>query len=181
MNNEKIKSIIEGILFAWADPVNIADLSKVLEVSPSKIRELILAMQDDYEQEERGLRILQVNESFQLSTKPENYDYISEFVSTKNKKNLSNASLETLSIIAYKQPVTKIEVEEIRGVKCDSSIRALIELGLIEITGQLNKIGRPNIYETTEEFLKKFGLKSIDDLPEIEDENQLKINFLEEQ
>lgn len=181
MNNEKIKSIIEGILFAWADPVNIADLSKVLEVSPSKIRELILAMQDDYEQEERGLRILQVNENFQLSTKPENYDYISEFVSTKNKKNLSNASLETLSIIAYKQPVTKIEVEEIRGVKCDSSIRALIELGLIEITGQLNKIGRPNIYETTEEFLKKFGLKSIDDLPEIEDENQLKINFLEEQ
>ncbi|SHG98037.1 segregation and condensation protein B [Anaerosphaera aminiphila DSM 21120] len=181
MDNEKIKSIIEGILFAWADPVNITDLSKVLEVSPNKIRELILAMQDDYEQEERGLRILQVNESFQLSTKPENYDYISEFVSTKNKKNLSNASLETLSIIAYKQPVTKIEVEEIRGVKCDSSIRALIELGLIEITGQLNKIGRPNIYETTEEFLKKFGLKSIDDLPAIEDENQLKINFLEEQ
>lgn len=178
MNDEKFKSIIEGILFAWAEPVNIIDLSKVLEISTTKIRQLVIQMQEEYKNENRGLRILQINDSIQLSTKPEDYDYISAFVSNRNKKNLSTASLETLSIIAYKQPVTKIEIEEIRGVKCDASIKALIDLGLIEITGQLEKIGRPNIYATTEEFLKKFGLKSIDELPRIEDETI--INFLEE-
>ncbi|RVU54947.1 SMC-Scp complex subunit ScpB [Anaerosphaera multitolerans] len=180
MKDEKLKSIIEGILFAWAEPVEVLDLAKVLKLSPQKTRDLLLDLQNDCENESRGLRLSQINDSFQLSTKPENYDFISEFVSTKNKKNLSNASLETLSIIAYKQPVTKIEVEEIRGVKCDSSIKSLVDFGLIEVTGQLDRIGKPNIYETTEEFLKKFGLRSLDDLPSIEDESQIKMSFLEE-
>ncbi|WP_115737012.1 SMC-Scp complex subunit ScpB [Peptoniphilus sp. oral taxon 386] len=180
MEDEKIISIIEGILFAWAEPVSVIELSKVIGQSQNKIRGLLQIIKEKYEKADSGLRLVILNDSYQISTKPENYDYISEFVSGKNKKNLSNAALETLSIIAYKQPVTKLEVEEIRGVKCDSTIKALSELGLIEISGQLEKIGRPNIYITTDEFLKKFGLSSLEELPEIEEDEQIKMTFLEE-
>lgn len=180
MNDLQIKSIIEGILFAWGDPVEISDLKKVLDISRTKAITLLDEMVEKYEKEESGLRIVRVNDTFQLSTKPENYDYISAFVSDKNKKNLSNAALETLAIIAYKQPVTKIEIEEIRGVKCDGTIKALTDFNLIEVIGKLDKIGKPNIYATTEEFLKKFGIVSIKDLPPLEEDEQIKMTFLEE-
>lgn len=180
MNDLKIKSIIEGILFAWGDPVDIKDLIKVFSISKEKLIDILLEMEEDYNKDSRGLRLVRVNDTFQLSTKPENYNYISEFVSTKNKKNLSNAALETLAIIAYKQPVTKIEIESIRGVKCDGTIKALQDYNLVEITGTLDRIGRPNIYGTTDEFLKKFGLSSISELPELEEDEQIKMTFLEE-
>lgn len=137
-------------------------------------------MKLDYEREDSGLRLVCVNNTYQLSTKPENYDFISNFVSTRNKKNISNAALETLAIVAYKQPVTKIEIEEIRGVKSDSTLKGLTDVNLIEITGTLDKIGRPNVYETTQEFLKKFGLSSLDELPALKDDEQIKMTFLEE-
>lgn len=180
MNDLKIKSIIEGILFAWGDPVDINDLRKVLEIPKEKANSLLSEMEEEYNKEKSGLRIVRVNDNFQLSTKPENYDYISSFVSDRNKKNLSNAALETLAIIAYKQPVTKIEIEEIRGVKCDGTIRALTEFNLVEIIGKLDKIGKPNIYGTTEDFLKKFGLSSLSELPALEEDEQIKMTFLEE-
>lgn len=168
MTNEKIKSIIEGILFAWGDPVVIEDLAKVLKIKKNKIIENLQEMKINYEKEESGLRIVVVNDTVQISTKPENYEYINNFVKVNNGKNLSNAALETLSIVAYKQPVTKIEIEEIRGVKCDSIIKTLTDYKLIEVVGKLERIGKPNLYATTEEFLKRFGLKSIKELPELE-------------
>lgn len=180
MNDLKIKSIIEGILFAWGDPVDISDLIKIFSISRQRLTDILLEMEEDYNKEDRGLRLVKVNDTYQLSTKPENYNYISGFVSTRNKKNLSNAALETLAIIAYKQPVTKIEIESIRGVKCDGTIKALQDYNLIEITGTLDRIGRPNIYGTTDEFLKKFGLSSIEELPKLEEDEQIKMTFLEE-
>ena len=180
MTKDKLKAVIEGILFAWGDPVDINDLNKVVNINKRDLKALLEEMESDYENEERGLRIVNINDSYQLSTKPENYEFISSFVSDKNKKNLSNASLETLSIIAYKQPVTKIEIAEIRGVKCDGTLKALSDYNLIEIVGKLDRIGKPNLYGTTEEFLKKFGLSTIDELPPLEEEYSLETNILEE-
>ena len=180
MNNDKMKSIIEGVLFAWGDPVDVNDLKKILDISKRELLILLDEMNEDYKSEYRGLRIVNTNDTFQLSTKPENYEYISAFVSDKNKKNLSNAALETLAIVAYKQPVTKIEIENIRGVKCDGTLKALSDFDLIEVVGKLDKIGKPNIYETTEAFLKKFGLSSIEDLPELKENEEVQTNFLEE-
>lgn len=180
MNNDKMKSIIEGVLFAWGDPVDVNDLKKILDISKRELLILLDEMNEDYKSEDRGLRIVNTNDTFQLSTKPENYEYISAFVSDKNKKKLSNAALETLAIVAYKQPVTKIEIENIRGVKCDGTLKALSDFDLIEVVGKLDKIGKPNIYKTTEAFLKKFGLSSIEDLPELKENEEIQTNFLEE-
>ncbi len=180
-NEDNLISIIEGILFAWSEPVSIADLTKVLDISANEVEDILKLMTRKYEQPSSGLRLIRLDDSYQLNTKPENYTYISKFVSDKNKRNLSNAALETLAIIAYKQPVTKLEIENIRGVKCDSTIKGLLDVELIKIDGQLNKIGRPNIYKTTEDFLRKFGISSIEDLPEIEEDEQIKMQFMEEE
>ncbi|MDO5040770.1 MAG: SMC-Scp complex subunit ScpB [Peptoniphilus sp.] len=181
MHRDKLISIIEGILFAWSEPVSIAELSKVLNTSQREVEDTMKAMTEKYERNDSGLRLMRLGDNYQLNTKPENYDYISKFVSDKNKRNLSNASLETLAIIAYKQPVTKVEIEEIRGVKCDSTVRGLLDMGLIKIDGQLDKIGRPNIYSTTEDFLRKFGISSLKELPQIEEDEQIKMQFMEEE
>lgn len=181
MNDFEIMSIIESILFAWSDPVYLDDLSKVLDLDRKKIVEIMDLLKEKYKKEDSGLRLMEVEKSYQISTKPKNYDYISKFVTDKNKKNLSNASLETLAIIAYKQPVTKLEIEEIRGVKCDYILRSLLEMDLIRISGQVDKIGRPNLYSTTNEFLKKIGVSSINDLPKIEEiSSEEQLNFMEE-
>ncbi len=180
-NKDKLISIIEGILFAWSEPVSISDLSKVLDISNGEVEDIITLMVQKYERNDSGLRLIRLGNSYQMNTKPENYDYISKFVSDKNKRNLSNASLETLAIIAYKQPVTKVEIEEIRGVKCDSTVKGLLDIGLIKIDGQLNKIGRPNIYSTTEDFLRKFGISSLEELPQIKEDEQIKMQFMEEE
>lgn len=179
MEIETLSGVIESILFAWAEPISPKDLAQAVKVSETQIKSALKFLEDKYLSSESGLRLTNVNGSFTISTKPENYTYVNEFVTKKNVKNLSSASLEVLSIVAYKQPITKIEIEEIRGVKCDTSLKNLVDLRLIEITGQLQKIGKPNIYETTDEFLLKFGLKSLEDLPEIGEED-IESNFLEE-
>lgn len=178
MEIETISGIIESILFAWAEPVSIKELSQAIQTSELNIVEALKILEDKYLFSNSGLRLTIANGEYTISTKPENYEFINEFVTKKNLKSLSSASLEVLSIVAYKQPITKIEIEEIRGVKCDTSLKNLVDLGLIEVTGQLQKIGKPNIYETTNEFLLKFGLKSLEDLPEIIEDTQE--NFLEE-
>lgn len=173
------KAIIEAILFAWGDPVKVSDLAKILEITESETNLIIDEMEMEFKFENRGLRIIRINDSIQISTKPELYSYINNFIKDKKKKNLSNAALETLSIIAYKQPVTKLEIEEIRGVKCDGTIKLLNDLNFIEEKGRLDRIGKPIIYGTTNDFLKKFGLEKIEDLPKI-DESFEEISFLEE-
>ncbi|MDY2987196.1 MAG: SMC-Scp complex subunit ScpB [Peptoniphilus sp.] len=179
MEIETLSGIIESILFAWAEPVTIKELAQAVKASDINILTAINFLKDKYVDKNSGLRLTDINGAYTLSTKPENYDYVNEFVTKKNIKSLSGASLEVLSIVAYKQPITKIEIEEIRGVKCDTSLKNLVDLNLIAITGQLQKIGKPNIYETTDDFLLKFGLKNLEDLPIIDDESY-ETNFLEE-
>lgn len=174
------KAIIEGILFAWGDKVKVSEIAKSLEISEKETNKYIDEMIGDMDNSSRGLRIIKIDDSVQIGTKPEIYDYINDFVVDRNKKNISGASMETLSIIAYKQPITKIEIEEIRGVKCDYTLKTLSDLNLITEVGRLDRIGKPIIYGTTSEFLKQFGLEKIEDLPEVDNfkENE-ELTFLE--
>lgn len=174
------KAIIEGILFAWGDRVKVSEIAKSLEISEKETNNYIDEMINEMNNSSRGLRIIRIDDSVQIGTKPEIYDYINDFVVERNKKNISGASMETLSIIAYKQPITKIEIEEIRGVKCDYTLKTLSDLNLITEVGRLDRIGKPIIYGTTSEFLKQFGLEKIEDLPEVENfkENE-ELTFLE--
>ena len=116
-NAREVKSIIEGLLFAWGDPLEIKDLSSVLDIEVSELESILKEMIDDFNYNRRGLRIIKFNNSYQIGTRPEHYEWISKLNQDKYKKNLSNASLETLSIIAYKQPIIKSDIESIRGVK----------------------------------------------------------------
>lgn len=125
-------------------------------------------MMDEFNYNRRGLKILKTENTYQLSTRPEHYPWISKLSQEKNNKNLSNAALETLSIIAYRQPVTRNEIEAIRGVRCDKALETLLNKILIEEKGRLDRTGRPIIYGTTNEFLRYFGLESLDDLPPLE-------------
>lgn len=184
MNVEHIKSIIEAVLFAWSDPLSIKELSKVLELDLKTTERIIAAMIDEFNYTKRGIQIIRMNEYVQLATKPEHFEYIQRLLEPKQNKGLTQAALETLAIIAYKQPIPKGEIESIRGVKCDKAISTLIEKELIEEKGRLEKTGRPIVYGTTIVFLKTFGLNTIDDLPPIsefqmltEDEEEIKDIF----
>lgn len=169
MDNRELKSIVEGLLFAWGDPLDLKDMASVLEIKEEVLEPLLKELMDDLDYNRRGLRIIRFNNSYQIGTRPEHYDWIKKLNNKKNTKNLSTAALETLSIIAYRQPIIKAEIESIRGVKSDRVIETLIDRRLIEETGRLEKTGRPILYGTTEEFLKYFGLEAIEDLPPIEE------------
>lgn len=163
----EIKSIIEGLLFAWGDPLDIKDLSSILGIKKSELEQILKEMIDDFNYNRRGLRIVKFNNLYQIGTRPEHYEWISKLNQDKYKKNLSNASLETLSIVAYKQPIIKADIEAIRGVKCDRALDTIMKKNLITEVGRLERTGRPILYGTTDEFLKYFGLETIDDLPHL--------------
>ncbi|MFR6448898.1 MAG: SMC-Scp complex subunit ScpB [Peptoniphilus grossensis] len=169
MDKNKLKSIIESILFIWGDPISLEDLASTLELRKDYTREILMEMKGNYKNETSGLRLREVDGKFQLGTKQENEPYLKNLIKEKNEKNLSKPALETLSIIAYKQPVTKVEVEELRGVNCDSTIKGLLDFNLIEISGKLDRIGHPNLYSTTDKFLQKFGMKNLEDLPDLKE------------
>lgn len=170
MDLNKAKSAIEAILFAMGDSVEISKISGVLELSEREIRSIVSQMNDDYANEDRGIYIIELEDSLQLSTKPELYDYLIKIAKAPRKYVLSDTLLETLSIIAYKQPITRLEIEKIRGVSCDHAVNRLIEFNLIQELGRLDAPGRPLLFGTTEEFLRTFGVKSITDLPIINSE-----------
>lgn len=164
-----MKAIIESLLFVWGDPLSIKDIAYILEEDNNTIKDILKEMIDEFDYNRRGLKIVQVEDTYQLSTRPEFYPWISKLTQNKNNRNLSNAALETLSIIAYKQPITKSEIEAIRGVRCDKALETLLNKKLIEEKGRLEKTGRPIIYGTTKEFLRYFGLKDINELPPLLD------------
>lgn len=173
--NIRIVSVLESILFAYSDPLSLKDLLAVFEKKGEKLRVLDIKqaldlLEKKYQEPLSGLKLIKVEDKYQISTRSENYEYVSILLNPVKKKSLTQASLETLSIIAYKQPATKIEVENIRGVKSDKAISTLLEAGLIEEAGRLDKIGRPIIYKTTDKFLLHFGLGSVRDLPAITEE-----------
>lgn len=161
------KGIIEALLFTWGDPLDLKSISTILDLDESIVENLLEEMIQEFNEEERGLRIIRVNDSYQLGTRIEHFDYIKK-LNNRSKKSLSNAAIETLSIIAYKQPVTKSDIDNIRGVKSDRVIETLCEKKLIEELGRLDRPGRPIIYGTNENFLRYFGLESLDNLPDID-------------
>lgn len=167
MEKENIKGIIEAMLFAAGRAVTINELIINLELSQDEIKKIITEMQEEYSKETRGIEIIKADESYQLCTKKELYNYIYPIIDKRSKPNLSNAALETLSIIAYNPRIIRAQIEAIRGVSADACIYKLLEYGLIEEAGKLDAPGKPMTYKTSDEFLKMFGYTSLNDLPEL--------------
>lgn len=162
----KLKGIVEGLLFASGDEgMTVQQLSKIIQVDKSAITHIIEELIFDYEHENRGMMILKSNEVFHLTTKPEHNEYYKRYIQNPRSSRMSQASLETLAIIAYQQPITKTEIEEIRGVNSDYAVQTLLARSLVENVGRKDTIGRPILYATTKEFLTYFGLTSLDELP----------------
>lgn len=167
MQINKTKAIIEAILFSAGREVKKNELMLTLELSSEEIDEIITIMQQDYKNEERGIELIKINDGYQLCTKKDMYEYIYPVIDKRTKPNLSTASLETLSIIAYNPRITRAEIEAIRGVSADACVYKLLEYGLIEEAGKVDLPGKPMSYKTTNEFLKMFGYSSLNDLPEL--------------
>ncbi|MEI3436539.1 MAG: SMC-Scp complex subunit ScpB [Clostridia bacterium] len=176
MEIDKIKSIIEAILFAAGRQVTIKELMISLEIPKEDLENIIVSMQEDYREQSRGIEIIKVDDSYQLCTKKELYEFLYPILDKRSKPNLSNAALETLAIIAYNPRVTRAEIESIRGVGADACIYKLLEYGLIQEGGKADLPGKPMTYVTSNEFLKMFGYTSLNDLPKLPkyklDENQ---------
>ena len=169
MDIKEIKSVIESLLFVAGDAVPLTEISSVLGVEETTVKRIINQMIDYYNEEQHGLQIIEVNNSYQFCTRPEHYEYIERLVKPHTRQGLSQAALETLAIVAYKQPITKAQTDYIRGVKSESCIIRLVEKDLISEAGRLDGPGRPIIYQTTDNFLKLFGLKTIDELPPLKE------------
>lgn len=167
MEKERIMGIIESILFAAGREVTIKELMTVLEAESSDIINIVNEMKEKYENEDRGIQIINVDGAYQLCTKKQNYDYICQIFDKRAKLQLSQSAMETLSIIAYNPRITRAEIEAIRGVSSDGVIYKLLDYNLIAETGKLDAPGRPTTFSTTNEFLKMFGLSSLKDLPEL--------------
>lgn len=173
MDIKEKKAVIEALLFAWGEPLDIKEISKIVEIPRSEASKLIDEMIEEFDFNRRGIQIIKVENSYQLGSRHEYFDYIQKLSIPKRKDSLSAAAMETLSIIAYKQPITRIEIEDIRGVKCDKAIQTLMEKNMIREAGRLEQTGKPIIYATTTEFLKSFGFRTIKDLPILENEENL--------
>lgn len=170
MSIEKTEAAIEAILFTMGESVEAQKIAVAIEHDVDTTVRIIHNMMDKYENEDRGIKIIELEGSFQLCTKEEYYDNLIRICSQPRRYTLTDAALETLSIIAYKQPVTKIEIEKIRGVNSDRSVNKLVELELVKEVGRLDAPGRPMLFGTTEEFLRTFGVGSIDELPVISED-----------
>ena len=170
MDIKKLESAIEAILFALGSQVEIKRLAEVTESTDEEVLEAVKALEERYSSEESGVMLIRINDSFQLCTKTELYDYLVKVAQVKKHFTLSDSALETLSIIAYKQPVTRLQIEHIRGVSCAHAIDRLLEYELIQELGRLNAPGRPLLFGTTDMFLRSFGVKSLSDLPELNEE-----------
>jgi len=168
-SKKKIKSAFESMMFVWGYPLEAKEAADIFDINKDDAYGLFKELQNEYEQEGRGIRIREINKAFQYITISENEEYVEKLCTPVKVKKLSQAALEVLAIIAYKQPITKSEIDAIRGIKCDRVIEGLEKKELVEVRGRSEKIGRPLIYGTTNEFLKKFGFGSIKELPEIDD------------
>ena len=170
MNRTRIKSIIEAVLFTMGETVGLERLAAALEMDKEEVKEIIYEMMEEFEAEERGVQIIELDGAYQMCTRKEAYEYLIKIISIPKENRLTDVQLETLSIIAYKQPVSRLEIEKIRGVSAEHTVNRLLEVGLIEEKGRLNTPGRPILFGTTEEFLRRFGLKSTEELPDINSE-----------
>jgi len=169
VNWREAKAVLEALIFASSEPVTIKEMSIITGLNEETVRTLLSEMAVEYNDQQRGIQIIEVAGGYQLVTKPEMAVYVEKLKKVPRQAPLSQAALETLAIIAYKQPITRAEIETIRGVRVESSLTTLLERGLIEETGRKEGPGRPILYGTTKEFLKYFGLKSLDELPVVDD------------
>ena len=189
MEIKKIEAAIEAILFTMGNAVPLEQLAKAVEQDAKTTEKIIHNLMDRYRQEDGGLQIIELDRAYQMCTKKEYYEYLVRIAMHPQKPSLTDVMLETLSIIAYKQPVTKVEIEKIRGVKCDHAVNKLVEYNLVKELGRLDAPGRPILFGTTEEFLRSFGVQGLDELPvldpvqiedfkaEAEEEIQLKLDI----
>ena len=186
---KRLEGVIEAVLFTMGESVDLTKIAAAVGHDTDTTRKLIHRMMDKYEAEDRGVRIIELEDAFQMCTKKEMYEYLIRVASVPKKQQLTDVLLETLSIIAYKQPVTKMDIEKIRGVKCDHAVNKLVEYSLVCEAGRLDAPGKPILFATTEEFLRCFGVSSLEELPlvkqdkleefrqEAEEEVQLKLDI----
>lgn len=168
IKRSEIKSIIEAIMFSYGEPLSIKDLNLAIneELAPKEIEIMLDILIEEYKENNRGINIIKLGDKYQMCSNPEYSDFIKKIIEPTRKKTLSQATLETLIIVAYKQPITKTEIESIRGVKCDRVISTLLDQNLIYESARLNKIGKPILFKTTDEFLKLLDIESLDELPD---------------
>lgn len=171
---------IEAILFASGEPIEVSKIASAVDVKEEVVYKLIKTLQDKYDKETSGISLVELNDSFQFCTKSEYADYVKKALEMRRNVPLSNAAMEILAIIAYNQPVTKSFIEQIRGVDSSQTVNSLVQKGLVEEAGRLEMPGRPISYRTTSGFLRNFGIKSIDELPPIPDENENEKVFIED-
>ncbi|MCI8925990.1 MAG: SMC-Scp complex subunit ScpB [Lachnospiraceae bacterium] len=167
MERQKEKAVLEAILFTMGESVEVERLASVIEEDKKTTRQLLLELKEEYEGKECGITLMELEDSFQMCTRAEMYEYLIKIAKTPRKYVLTDTLLETLSIVAYKQPITRAEIEKIRGVSCDHAVNRLVEFGLISEVGRMDAPGRPLLFGTTEEFLRSFGVKSLEELPEL--------------
>ena len=165
MEEKKLEAAVEAILFTMGGSVSLDKIALALEIEKKEAKSIVEALKQKYDDEERGMKIIELNGSYQMCTRDSLYEYLIRIAKQPKKFVLTEVMLETLSIIAYKQPVTKSEIEKIRGVSCDHAVNKLMEYNLVKEVGRLNVPGRPILLGTTEEFLRSFGLSALDDLP----------------
>jgi len=167
MEQEKKEAIIEAVLYAAGRPVEIKELMVLLEIDFEEVMEIVEKMKLDMQKANRGLEIIKVDDAYQLCTKKDYYEYIYPIFDKRSKPNLSQAALETLAIIAYNPKITRAQIEAIRGVNSDGTLYKLLEYNLVEEAGKMDAPGRPTMYKTTKNFLKMFGISSLEELPEL--------------
>ena len=164
---DKIKSVIEGLLFLSGDEgLDAKQISEIVEVEEETVIDLLEDMKADFRRNGRGIQIVEVAKAYQLTTLPDHFPYFEKLATSPSQSTLSQAALETLAIVCYKQPITRSDIEEIRGVKCEKALQTLLNKQLIKEVGRAEGIGRPILYGTTKEFLEYFGLRELSDLPE---------------
>lgn len=168
MNEQPLQYIIESILFAYGEPIKAAKLAAVLNTGVEQIEEAVRLLQYEYDENRRGFNIIEIDEGYQMSSREEYYPFIQELFGERRLQALSGAAMEALAIVAYKQPVTRSQVEYIRGVNSDGAMNRLLERDLIEEVGKLDAPGRPILYATTQIFLRCFGLRTPQELPPID-------------
>lgn len=170
---ENLKYAVEGILFAAGESVKTAKIAVVTETTVEEVERAVEELREEYNRDRRGFAIIEISEGYQICSRPDYYKYIREILGEQRNQPLSNAAMEALAIIAYKQPVTRGMIEKVRGVNSDGCVSRLYERGLIDEAGRLDAPGRPVLYKTTDTFLRCFGLKTPRDLPPINFENSM--------
>lgn len=168
MDRKEMKSALESMLFVWGEPLEIRTAAEVFEVEPPVVEAAFSELQQEYERRAGGICLQRFGNRFQLCTPPENRAFLERLCNPVKEKKLSRSAMETLAIIAYKQPVSRGEIESVRGVKCGRIVEGLLQKGLIQDLGRSEAIGRPTLFGTTDLFLRYFGIETLEELPELE-------------